>query len=83
MHAWRLSQPFRMPPQCFSISSWSGMDMDSPTTLGFLTWPEIPNSFVPWLLGLPNPLNHSAPLLRMVGDTAMVSTFVTVDGHPN
>merc|ERR1712127_1108376 len=83
MQAWRESHPLRMPPQCFSMSSWRGMDMDSSTTMGFFTWPEIPKSFVPLLLGLPNPLNQDAPLRRMVGETAMVSTFVTVEGHPN
>ena len=57
MHAWRESHhPFRIPPQCFS------------TTVGFLTCPEIPKSFVPRLLGFPNPL------------TAIVSTSVTVLG---
>ena len=56
--------------------------MDSSTTMGFLTWPEIPNSFVPRLFSLPKELNQEAPLRRMVGDTAMVSTLVTVVGQP-
>ena len=37
---------------------------------------------VPRLLGLPKLENHDAPRLKIVGDTAMVSTFVTVVGHP-
>merc|ERR1719491_1515329 len=83
MQAWRESHPFLIPPQCFSISSWSGMDMDSSTTMGFLTWPEMPKSFVPLLFGLPKLWNQAAPLRRIIGDTAMVSTLVTVEGQPN
>jgi len=45
--------------------------------------PDIPNSFVPELLGRPRPANQPAPLRKMVGDTATVSTFVTVVGQPN
>jgi len=40
------------------------------------------NSFVPLLLGLPKEANQSALLLIIVGTTATVSTFVTVEGHP-
>mmetsp|Transcript_29292 Transcript_29292/g.54331 ORF Transcript_29292/g.54331 Transcript_29292/m.54331 type:complete len:211 (+) Transcript_29292:837-1469(+) len=83
MHAWTESHPFLMPPQCFSISSRSGIDMDSSTTLGFFTWPDTPNSFVPLLFSFPNDENHDAPRRRMVGATATVSTFVTVEGQPN
>ena len=43
----------------------------------------MPNSFVPVLLGLPNPANQLAPLRNIVGETATVSTFVTVVGQPN
>ena len=38
-------------------------------------------SLVPRLLGLPNEENHEAPLRMIVGQTATVSTFVTVVGH--
>lgn len=40
------------------------------------------NSFVPLLFGLPNEANQLAPLLKIVGQTETVSTFVTVVGHP-
>ncbi len=39
-------------------------------------------SLVPRLLGLPKDENQEAPLLMMVGQTATVSTLVTVVGHP-
>src|SRR5690606_7549874 len=39
------------------------------------------NSFVPLLLGRPKEANHEAPLLIIVGQTATVSTFVTVVGQ--
>ncbi len=48
---------------------------------GLLTWPEIQKSLVPLLLGLPKEANHELPLLRMVGQTATVSTLVTVVGQ--
>ena len=56
--------------------------MDSSTTMGFLTCPEIPKSFVPRLFSLPKEANQSAPRRRMVGATATVSTLVTVEGQP-
>lgn len=48
---------------------------------GLLTWPEMQNNLVPLLLGLPKEENHEAPLLMMVGQTATVSTLVTVVGQ--
>ena len=43
---------------------------------------EILKIFVPVLFSLPRELNHEAPFLIIVGATAIVSTFVTVVGHP-
>ena len=48
---------------------------------GLFTCPEIQNNFVPLLFGLPNEVNHKLPLLIIVGQTATVSTLVTVDGQ--
>ena len=48
---------------------------------GLFTCPEIQNNFVPLLLGLPKDANHAALLLMIVGQTATVSTFVTVVGQ--
>eukprot|EP00953_Heterococcus_sp_UTEX-ZZ885_P023134 12733-Heterococcus_DN1.PRE.3 len=42
----------------------------------------MPNSLVPALFLRPNALNQLPPLLRIVGATAIVSTFVTVVGQP-
>lgn len=39
------------------------------------------NSLVPRLLGLPKEANQLPPLLKMVGQTATVSTLVTVVGQ--
>ena len=49
---------------------------------GLFTCPLIQNSLVPLLFGLPNDANQLPPLLKIVGQTATVSTLVTVDGHP-
>ncbi len=49
---------------------------------GLFTWPEMQKSLVPRLLGLPKDENQDAPLLMIVGQTATVSTLVTVVGHP-
>lgn len=45
------------------------------------TWPDIQKSLVPLLFGLPNEENHELPRLIIVGQTATVSTLVTVDGQ--
>lgn len=82
MVASKLSQPPRTPPACFSISSFKLILSSSSTVQGLLTCPLIQNSLVPWLFLRPNCVNHSGPLRRMVGATATVSTFVTVDGQP-
>ena len=52
------------------------------TVMGLLTWPLMQNSFVPALFLRPKDANHAGPRRRMVGDTATVSTFVTVVGQP-
>jgi hypothetical protein len=54
----RLSQPPRMPPACFSISSLHGMLIASSTTQGVFTWPEIWNSLVPLLFSRPKLANQ-------------------------
>jgi hypothetical protein len=59
------------------------MDISSSTVQGLLTCPDIQNNLVPWFPFLPKDVNQLAPLLIIVGQTATVSTFVTVEGHPN
>jgi hypothetical protein len=43
---------------------------------------RLQKTFVPALLGRPNPANQEAPRRRIVGATAMDSTLLTVVGHP-
>lgn len=80
--ALKLSHPPMIPPQCLSMSSLNEILISSSNTPGLFTCPETANNFVPALFFLPKPANHEAPLQRIVGTTATVSTLVTVVGHP-
>src|SRR5690606_33092445 len=80
--AFRLPQPPRTPPQCSSMSCFSGMLIASSTLHGLFTWPEMQNTLVPALLGRPKLANHLAPRRKMVGTTAIDSTLFTVVGQP-
>ena len=58
------------------------MLISSSTLHGLTTLPEIQKIFVPLFFGLPKEANHSAPLLNIVGTTAIVSTLFTIVGQP-
>src|SRR4051812_30770236 len=53
------------------------------TVQGRLTWPEIQYNFVPEFFGRPKETNQLALRRSIVGTTAIVSTLLTVVGHPN
>lgn len=59
------------------------MLISSSTVQGLLTCPDIQNSFVPEFRSRPNEANQLPPRRQMVGATATVSTFATVEGQPN
>ncbi len=80
--ALKLSHPPMIPPQCLSINSLKEILISSSKTPGLFTCPDTAKSLVPELFFLPKEENQLPPHLRIVGQTATVSTLVTVVGHP-
>ena len=58
------------------------MPISSSTLHGLFTLPDMQKIFVPVFFGLPKEANHFAPFLSIVGITAIVSTLLTIVGHP-
>ena len=59
-----------------------GILISSSTLHGLTTLPEIQNIFVPLFFGRPKDANQSAPLFKIDGTTAIVSTLLTIVGQP-
>jgi len=58
------------------------MPIASSTLQGWFTWPEMQKILVPVFRGRPIEANQLAPRLQISGETATVSTLVTVVGQP-
>jgi hypothetical protein len=82
MIAFRLSQPPRMPPPCFSISSRNGMLMASSTIAGRVHMAGDAEQLGADIVRPADRGEPGAPRRRMSGATAMDSTLFTVVGQP-